>query len=258
MWGCNEFGELGNGTTANSLIPIKVNIPIIEKNTVPNFYYASNAPAIITSLLTNEIYNIYSVGSRTSSDILSPTNLIYIAQAASDSSGTLAIPQEVRNVTVFVKAMHEFDVYNAPITSAEVNNTSVSLVWEPLQGASEYEVYCYTTDGILSQTKTSATSLAINNLEKGKYYGFLVTSIIHGEQSVPAIGDVRMVLIDNTLIGDVNADSKVNDQDSILLSRYLAEWGNTIDTAAADMNGDGKINDQDSIVLSRTLAGWYE
>ena len=62
----------------------------------------------------------------------------------------------------------------------------------------------------------------------------------------------------NLTLGDVNNDSKVNDQDSILLSRYLSEWGNTIDTFAADMNGDGKVNDQDSIILARTLAGWYD
>ena len=66
------------------------------------------------------------------------------------------------------------------------------------------------------------------------------------------------ILSSNVTSGDVNTDSKVNDQDSILLDRHLAEWGNTIDISAADMNGDGKVNDQDSIILARTLAGWYD
>lgn len=60
------------------------------------------------------------------------------------------------------------------------------------------------------------------------------------------------------ICGDLNNDGKLNDQDSILLDRHLAEWGNTIDISAADMNGDGKVNDQDSIILARTLAGWYD
>ena len=266
MWGSNNYGQLGNGTSENSLVPVKVNFPTGGETNTPNSteiptpYYSTpytSVSSTITSLLPHEIYNIYSVNSRTVNKELASKNLLYIGQAVSDSSGTLTIPQAAQNGTVFVKAMHEFDVYNAPITSAEVNNTSVYLEWKPLEGASEYEVYCYTTDGILSQTKTTTTSLNINNLEKGKYYGFLVTSIIHGEQSVPAINDVVMVLIDNSMIGDVNTDNKVNDQDSILLDRHLAEWGNTIDISAADMNGDGKVNDQDSIILARTLAGWY-
>lgn len=65
-------------------------------------------------------------------------------------------------------------------------------------------------------------------------------------------------LVPDAVLGDVNGDQAVNDQDSILLSRYLAGWGNEIDTAAADINGDGSVNDQDSIILSRTLAGWYD
>ena len=65
-------------------------------------------------------------------------------------------------------------------------------------------------------------------------------------------------LVPDTVLGDVNGDQTVNDQDSMLLSRYLAEWGNEIDTAAADINGDGRVNDQDGIVLARTLAGWYD
>ncbi|MCM1059804.1 MAG: dockerin type I domain-containing protein [Eubacterium sp.] len=65
-------------------------------------------------------------------------------------------------------------------------------------------------------------------------------------------------LVPEVILGDVNGDGKVNGQDNILLNRYLANWGNEIDMAAADMNGDGKVNGQDSIILARTLAGWYD
>ena len=66
------------------------------------------------------------------------------------------------------------------------------------------------------------------------------------------------VFVSAMVLGDVNGDKTVNGQDSILLSRYLAGWGNEIDTAAADINEDGKVNAQDSIILARTLAGWYD
>ncbi len=65
-------------------------------------------------------------------------------------------------------------------------------------------------------------------------------------------------LIPDTITGDVNGDNSVNDRDSILLDRYLAEWGSEVIIEASDMNGDGKVNDQDSIILARTLAGWYD
>ncbi len=264
MWGRNDRGQLGDGTTTDKHTPTKIIFPTesptsLNPAEIPITYNSlpASPQTTFTSLLPNETYNIYSVGSRTASDILSHTNLIYIGQAVSDASGALTIPPEAAKGTVFVKAMTEFDAYNAEITSADVNGNSVALQWNPVENAEEYEVYCYTPDGIYSQTKTTANTLTVDNLEKGKYYGFLAVSTVHGEQSIPAIGDVRMVIINNSLLGDVNSDQKVNDQDSILLSRYLSQWGNEIDLSSADMNGDRKVNDQDSIVLARTLAGWY-
>ena len=153
--------------------------------------------------------------------------------------------------------MSEFDVYNPRITSTEAKGTSVSLEWESLEGATEYEVYCYTTDGILSQTKTASTSLTINDLEKGKYYGFLVTSIIHGEQSVPAINDVRMVFVNNIMLGDINTDTKINAIDAKLILQH-ASGSRTLTTeqmAAADVNNDGQVNAVDAKWILQYASG---
>ena len=63
-----------------------------------------------------------------------------------------------------------------------------------------------------------------------------------------------------TLVGDVNADGKVNGADSGILSRYTAGWDGYADKIkdmnAADINRDGKVNGADSGLLSRYTAGW--
>ncbi len=64
-------------------------------------------------------------------------------------------------------------------------------------------------------------------------------------------------LVPDVILGDADGNGEINDRDSIQLDRYLAEWGNTIDSNAADLDGDGEVTDMDSIILARTLAGWY-
>ncbi len=83
--------------------------------------------------------------------------------------------------------------------------------------------------------------------------GFLVFTAEHFSEYIVAYNENS-----SAILGDVDGNGRVNDQDSIILSRHLAEWGNNINTEFADINGDGKVNDQDSIMLARTLAGWYD
>lgn len=82
--------------------------------------------------------------------------------------------------------------------------------------------------------------------------GFFVFTAEHFSEYIVAYDENT-----STAAGDLDGNGRVNDQDSILLDRYLAEWDNLIYDENADMNGDGKVNDQDSIILARTLAGWY-
>ena len=61
-------------------------------------------------------------------------------------------------------------------------------------------------------------------------------------------------------IGDANNDGKVNAQDRVIFSRYLAKWhGYTeqiVDMDAMDINNDGFVNAKDRVILSRYLAKW--
>jgi hypothetical protein len=80
-----------------------------------------------------------------------------------------------------------------------------------------------------------------------------------GEAVKFAMVDGSVNVID-VLIGDVNSDGKVNTQDRMILTRYLAKWSGyseeDINMAAADVNCDGKVNTQDRMILTRYLAKW--
>lgn len=82
---------------------------------------------------------------------------------------------------------------------------------------------------------------------------------VDGEEVWFEMVDGSVNVID-VLIGDVNSDGKVNTQDRMILTRYLAKWtGYTedmINMTAADVNCDGKVNTQDRMILTRYLAKW--
>ena len=62
------------------------------------------------------------------------------------------------------------------------------------------------------------------------------------------------------LIGDGNDDGRVNMQDRVLLTRYIAEWDGVEQEikkmGAFDINSDGDITQRDRLILSRYLARW--
>ena len=138
-------------------------------------------------------------------------------------------------------------VYEITLTLGEQKvqpngNVSVRIPIPDGSSGSELKVYYRDENGKLTDMKAVVS---------GNYIVFVTNHF--SEYILTA----EKLALDVTL-GDVNGDTKINDQDSILLSRFLAEWGNEINTAAADINGDGRVNDQDSIMLARTLAGWYD
>lgn len=61
-----------------------------------------------------------------------------------------------------------------------------------------------------------------------------------------------------TLLGDINQDSKVNQLDRVILARYLAKWigYELIQLKNSDLNLDGKVNQFDRVILARYLAKW--
>ena len=64
------------------------------------------------------------------------------------------------------------------------------------------------------------------------------------------------------LIGDVDGNGKVEQKDSMILSRYFAGWSGyetkIVSSAVADVDQDGELKLKDSMILSRYFAGWSE
>ncbi len=71
--------------------------------------------------------------------------------------------------------------------------------------------------------------------------------------------DGKVTVKGDYLVGDVNNDGKVTPRDSMVLSRYLANWPDYAtlpNPDAADINKDGKVTPRDQMILSRYLANW--
>ena len=70
-------------------------------------------------------------------------------------------------------------------------------------------------------------------------------------------GSVNVI---DVLIGDVNTDTKVNNLDKLIFTRFLAKWADypesVINMIAADVNLDTKVNNLDKLILTRHLAKW--
>ena len=88
----------------------------------------------------------------------------------------------------------------------------------------------------------------------------MVTSIIHGEQSVPAIGDVRMVQIPAVKLGDVYQDDKIDIKDARKVLQAVSGNIELTDEekAAADVYEDGNIDIRDAKRLLQAASGSIE
>ena len=91
----------------------------------------------------------------------------------------------------------------------------------------------------------------------------LLTYLLAG---IAAAGILGLVVYANTLpfvpfepdklMGDVNGDKTVNEEDSNLLNRYFAGHSVTISKTLADVDNDGTVTRRDAMILARHCAKW--
>ena len=143
--------------------------------------------------------------------------------------------------------------------TAALDPTRLLVMWERWSSNGEFIGTYYSiisSEGEILFDSIPIGNIMLNGAEELKHKGDVVYwTYADGTDKTAEI--YRLNVSDTLESGDVDGNGRVNDQDSILLSRYLSEWGNDIYTVSAGMNGDGKVNDQDSIFLARMLAGWY-
>ena len=146
-WGCNIWGNLGDGTTEDHYRPTEITIPsamndakvfcaaedkllqadatettpkaLSEKATEKVNALTSVKTAVYHDLHANTIYNYYVMKDRNAKDPLSSDNLLYIGQSVTDSKGNFSLSYGAKSnytgVDCFVIGVSVYDLGNAKV-----------------------------------------------------------------------------------------------------------------------------------------------
>ncbi len=136
----------------------------------------------------------------------------------------------------------------------------------PASELKEVAVYWGDSANITENGELFNISFEVNsNAPQGMYP--VTLSYEKGDITNAVFDDVMPDILDNVVTiadvvrGDVNQDRRVDSQDELLLSRYIAKWNVTFNESqmkAANVFADsaGKINSKDGVRLSQILSGY--
>ena len=238
----DDVGGLPAGVTVQ-----KLECPYITGNTVPD----DDSVRAALTLKTDGTRPIL-VGEYPPYPTVNGVEYVYANNIVTDGSmvmlGNIELPVKAKGVSV-----------SGRVTSYGSDSDDVTVTLTPSGGGTPFTDTVTGASGSApySQNYSFATVPAGDytlKVEKKGHAPF-TKEIIVGESDVTE--DVTVYLI-----GDVDGNGKVEQKDSMILSRYFAGWSGyetkIVSSAAADVDQDGELKLKDSMILSRYFAGWSE
>jgi hypothetical protein len=159
MWGWNDYGHIGNGTTEKQLTPVKVlddvRLPYSaqQEYQVEAAAYLSDSPTSVAAdgaltqasfngLQVDAVYNFYVLKDRTSDNVFGSDNLLYIDQVTTDASGNLTVSYQPTATS------NDADVFVVPMAQTDISAAQAQLADLQYSGEWQYVTPTVTLNGV--------------------------------------------------------------------------------------------------------------
>lgn len=192
--------------------------------------------------------------------------MLMIGSATSRAGKTVSLPITLLNNPGIAGVSFKIQFDSTMLTLKEVDISPAETTWElishnlgnsPVDGKVSFS-YSRKNDYVSNNTLATLVFEVAADAPTGEY----PVEIYYYDACDQYLNDVYLrrvngkVTVENSIIGDTNADGVIDTKDAVLLAQYLAGWSVTPDLVACDCNVDGKIDTRDAVLLSQYLADW--